>query len=282
MTVSTYFQPTSVPEALALLGEHGPDLLVIAGGTVAMPLINEGISLPRLVMGLRHAGLDGLERTDDTLRIGAMTTLTALTAQGDAPLLAVAARRTASWAIRNMGTVGGNLFTPPPGGDVATALLALDAGVEVAGPQGTRTIPLTAFWTGFLGTALQDDELVAAVTVKLTPGRDAYLKLGRRAANTPAVVTVAAHVEEADGVVRSARVALGAVGPHPLRAASVEAALVGAPLTKETITKAAAAAVDDVVPFTDAIATDWYRRRMVGVIVERALSGLAAQAGRNA
>jgi aerobic carbon-monoxide dehydrogenase medium subunit len=282
VTVSTYFQPTSVPEALALLGEHGPDLLVIAGGTVAMPLINEGISLPRLVMGLRHAGIDGIDRTGDTLRIGAMTTLTAAAEQTDSPLLATAARKTAAWAIRNMATVGGNLFTPPPGGDVATALLALDANVEVAGPSGTRQIPLATFWTGFLGTALAADELVTAIIVTLTPGEDAFLKFGRKEANTPAVVTVAAHLDVTDGIVRGARVALGAVGPHPLRAPSVEAALAGAPLTPDTINKAAAAAVDDVAPFTDAVATDWYRRRMVGVIVERALTGLAAQAGRNA
>ena len=282
MTVSTYFQPTSVPEALALLGEHGPDLLVMAGGTVAMQRINEGTALPRLVMGLRRAGLDGIERTGATLRIGAMTTLTALADQADSPLLATAARRTGSWAIRNMATVGGNLFTPSPGGDVGTALLALEAAVEVTGPQGTRSIPLEAFWTGFMATDIRADELVTAITVQLTPGRDTFLKLGRREANTPAVVMVAAHVEEADGRVGSARVALGAVGPHPLRAPSVEAALAGAPLTKETITRAAATAVDDVVPFSDAIATDWYRRRMVGVIVERALTGLAAPAEGNA
>ena len=282
MTVSTYFQPTSVPEALALLGEHGPDLLVIAGGTIAMQGINDGTSLPRLVMGLRRAGIDGIERTGDTLRIGAMTTLTTLADQAHAPLLATAARRTGSWAIRNMATVGGNLFTPSPGGDVGTALLALDATVEVTGALGTRSIPLQAFWTGFMATDIRADELVTAITVNLTPGSETFLKLGRREANTPAVAMVATHLEEADGVVTRARVAIGAVGPHPLRASSVEAALVGAALTKESITKAASLAVDDVVPFTDAIATDWYRRRMVGVVVERALSGLAAQAGRNA
>ncbi len=63
MTVATYFQPASVAEALALLGEHGPELLVMAGGTVVMPLVNEGISLPDKVMGLRKAGLDTIERT---------------------------------------------------------------------------------------------------------------------------------------------------------------------------------------------------------------------------
>ena len=141
MTVSHYYLPASVPEALGLLAEHGPELLVMAGGTVAMPLINEGISLPRRVMGLRRAGLDRIERVDDELHIGATTTLTRLAEQDDVPLLRRAASRTASWSIRNMGTVGGNLFTPPPGGDVATALLALDARVVVTGPAGHRDAP---------------------------------------------------------------------------------------------------------------------------------------------
>jgi carbon-monoxide dehydrogenase medium subunit len=285
VTVSTYFQPASVPDALALLGEHGPDLLVMAGGTVAMPLINEGISLPRFVMGLRRAGLDGLGRTGDTLRIGAMTTLTALADQSDSPLLAMAARRTASWAVRNMATVGGNLFTPPPGGDVATALLALDAGIELTGPAGARTIPIATFWTGFLGTALGADELVTAILVPLAPdgtSGEAFLKFGRKAANTPAVVTVAAHVTIDRGIVGEARIALGAVGPHPLRARAAEAALAGAALTPDAITQAAAAATAELDPLTDAVATDWYRRRMVGVILERALTDLAAPAGRNA
>ncbi len=154
MTVASYFQPASLPEALALLAGHGPDLLVIAGGTVAMPLINEGISLPVNVMGLRRTGLDRIERAGGELLIGATTTLTSLTALADAPLVAAAARHTASWAVRNMGTVGGNLFTPPPGGDVATALLALDARVEVVGPAGVRVVSLRDFWTGFLTTAL--------------------------------------------------------------------------------------------------------------------------------
>ena len=100
----------------------------MAGGTVAMPLINEGISLPERVMGLRRAGLDGIDRDDGVLRIGATTTLTRLAGAGRrADARARRPGSTASWSIRNMGTVGGNLFTPPPGGDVAVALLALDA-----------------------------------------------------------------------------------------------------------------------------------------------------------
>ena len=88
VTVSHYYLPASVPEALGLLAEHGPELLVMAGGTVAMPLINEGISLPRRVMGLRRAGLDRIERVGDELHIGATITLTRLAEQDDVPLLA--------------------------------------------------------------------------------------------------------------------------------------------------------------------------------------------------
>jgi CO/xanthine dehydrogenase FAD-binding subunit len=271
-----------VPEALALLAEHGPELLVMAGGTVAMPLINEGISLPAKVMGLRQAGLDRIERSGERLRIGATVTLTALAAQTDIPLLADAARHTASWSVRNMGTVGGNLFTPPPGGDVATALLALDAVVEVAGQAGTRILPIGEFWTGFLTTALAPDELVVALEVPIVADREAFLKFGRKAGSTPAVVTVAVRAAFDGDVVRDARVALGAVGPHPLRSASAEAALEGRPLTPGVIADAAAAAQTDAQPFTDAVASEWYRRRMVSVMTERALLSLVQSSERGA
>ena len=145
-------------------------------------------------MGLRRAGIDGIERTGDTLRIGAMTTLTALADQAHAPLLATAARRTGSWAIRNMATVGGNLFTPSPGGDVGTALLALDATVEVTGAQGTRSIPLAGVLDGLHGHGHPGRTSSSPRSrVDLTAGSDTFLKLGRREANTPAVVMVAAH-----------------------------------------------------------------------------------------
>jgi carbon-monoxide dehydrogenase medium subunit len=275
VTVTSYLLPTSAAEAVGLLGAHGPDLLVLAGGTVAMPLLNDGISLPALVMGLRRAGLDGIEPRDGGVRIGATTTLTALAEQDAVPLLATAARRSASWAVRNMATVGGNLFTPPPGGDVATALLALDASVEATGPDGTRTIPLGSFFTGFLATALAPDELVTAIVVPPAPGASTFVKFGRKEANTPAVVTVAVRVVRDGTAVTDARIALGAAGPHPQRIAAAEAALVGGSLDAEAITAAAEAAADAADPIADPVASGWYRRRMAGVFVRRALEELA-------
>ena len=279
MTVRSYFLPRSVPEALGLLEEHGPELLVMAGGTVAMPLINEGISLPQAVMGLRLAGLDRLERAGDTLRIGATATLTQLLNQDAVPMLREAARNTASWSIRNMGTVGGNLFTPPPGGDVAVALLALDASVTLASTRGERALPLAEFLTGFMTTELTPDELLVEIEVPIRSEPTAYLKFGRKHANTPAVVTVAVRLEWHGERVAHARIALGAAGPHPVRARGAEALVVGTRLDADAIAAAAAAAALECEPFTDGVATEWYRRRMVSLFVGRALAQLAPGAG---
>jgi aerobic carbon-monoxide dehydrogenase medium subunit len=274
VTVQEYLMPRSLAEAIALLERHGPELLVMAGGTVAMPLINDGISLPERVMTLRHAGLDRVQERGDVLAIGAGTTLTQLIAQDHVPLLSEAARNTASWSIRNMATVGGNLFTPPPGGDVAVALLALDAQVRLAGPQGERVLPLVDFYTGFMTNALAPDELLAEITVPTARRQTAFIKFGRKYANTPAVVTVAIALQRWDGRVDAARIALGAAGPHPIRVRDAEAALVGSRLRPAVIDQAADLAARDCQPFTDALATEWYRRRMVGVFVRRALAGL--------
>jgi CO/xanthine dehydrogenase FAD-binding subunit len=277
VTVREYLVPRSLPEAIGLLERHRPELLVMAGGTVAMPLINDGISLPERVMSLRAAGLDGIVQRGDVLGIGAAATLTQLLAQAGVPLLREAARNTASWAIRNMGTVGGNLFTPPPGGDVAVALLALDARVRLAGARGERVLPLADFYTGFMTNALAADELLVEIYVPTAVRETAFIKFGRKHANTPAVVTVSIALQRSDGRISAARIALGAAGPHPIRVAGAEAAIVGSALESEVIEQAADAATRECQPFTDAISTEWYRRRMVGVFVRRALENVVEQ-----
>ncbi|RME84589.1 MAG: xanthine dehydrogenase family protein subunit M [Caldilineae bacterium] len=277
MSVQNYYLPESLGEALELLARYGPDLLVIAGGTVAMPLINEGVSTPVQVMGLRRTGLDEMARSNGNVKIGATTTLTRLLEESPVPLLRTAARNTAAWTIRNMGTVGGNLFSPPPAGDVAVALLALDAEVTLTGSGGERVVPLARFWTGFMTNVMQADELVTAITLPVPTGKTAYIKYGRKQAHTPAVVTVAAHLVVEGGRVQQARLALGAVGPHPLRCPQAEAVLTGSELSEDAITEAAQTAAGECDPFTDAIASEWYRRKMVPVYVARALRQIAQE-----
>jgi CO/xanthine dehydrogenase FAD-binding subunit len=139
-------------------------------------------------------------------------------------------------------------------------------------------VPLAQFWTGFMATVVGRDELLTSITVPLAPRSEAYVKFGRRHANTLSVVTVAVRATLDAGVVRDARVALGAAGPHPFRSAGAEAALEGRPLDADAIDDAAAAAQADSDPFTDAVASADYRRRMVGVFVRRALGELAGAA----
>lgn len=272
MTVEEYFLPESMQEAIQILAENEDSLLVVAGGTVAMPLINEGVSTPEKVMGLNRAGLSYIEKSNGNLAIGAMTNLSSLLDLESIPMLSEAARNTGAWATRNLGTIGGNLFVPPPAGDVAVALLALDARVKVANSTGERTLPLVEFFTGFMNNSMNSDELLAEIIVPIPRGKTAYIKHGRKMANTPAVVTVAAHVTSEDSLISEARITLGAVGPHPIRAERAERIVVGSSLDPDVIKKAAAAAADECEPFTDAVASEWYRRKMVKVIVLRALN----------
>jgi CO/xanthine dehydrogenase FAD-binding subunit len=276
VTIQAYYQPQSMDEAVELLAEHGPGLLVMAGGTLAMPLINEGISLPEQVMGLRRAGLNYVDASNGALKIGATATLTQMLAQTHIPLLQQAAHHVGGWAIRNMGTVGGNLFAPPPSGDFAVALLALDAELSLVSQGEQRLLPLRDFYTGFMTTALAADELVGEIRVPRPGGKTVYLKYGRRHANTPAVVSVAAQVWLEGDQVKDARLALNGVGPHPLRATQAEQALIGSGLDAQTIAAAATAAAAECQPFSDPVASEWYRRKMVDVFVRRALTQLAS------
>jgi len=279
VTVKSYFLPQSLNEALGLLIEHGESLLLIGGGTVAMPLINEGVSTPEMVMSLRKAGLNYLHHFNGSITIGATTSLTQMVNQAPYPILQEAARNSASWTIRNMATVGGNLFVPPPAGDFSTALLALDARVTLVSPRGTREVPLADFYTGFMSNVMEQDEIVSEIDVPAPRGKTAFIKYGRKTANTPAVVTVAAQVRLEGGIVQDARLALNAVGPHPFRATAAEEKLVGKPLDEATIASAAEAAAQESQPFTDAIASEWYRRKMVQVFVGRVLDEIAGEEG---
>ncbi len=272
MATKNIFSPDSLEAALDLIDKYGSDLLVIAGGTMAMHLINEGLISPPVVLTLHRAKLNEVRAVNGHVEIGATTTLTRVAQMSDLPLLAEAARHIGGWAIRNMATLAGNLFVPPPAGDAAVALLALDAEVITAKKGSVRKIPLERFFTGLMATALAPGELVTRINVLRLRGKTAFLKFGRRQANTPAVVTVAAQVmRDAAGICTEARIALGAAGDYPLRAKQAEAALVGRALDAQTIAAAAAAAMQEVQPFGDAIASEWYRRKMVGVYVRRTL-----------
>jgi CO/xanthine dehydrogenase FAD-binding subunit len=271
-----YLLPETLEEVTKLLDEYGPEILVMAGGTLAMPLINEGVSTPEIVLGLKRAKLNYLRKSNGIFVVGATTSLTQMTEQSDIPVLREAANAVGGWAIRNMGTIGGNLFAPPPGGDFAVALLALDAELKFVGKNGSRVMPLDEFYTGFMTNTMIPGEILSEVILPIPKGSSAFIKYGRRHTNTPSIVAVAINIVFEGGMVEEARVALNAVGPHPFRAKSVEAYLQGKVLNEEVALEAAELATTEIEPFTDPIASEWYRRKMVPVIIKRALERLIA------
>jgi CO/xanthine dehydrogenase FAD-binding subunit len=276
VTVQTYFTPDSLDEALVLKARHGYDLHVVAGGTLMMPEINEGRFFPQLVMGLRRAGMDHV-LVNGAAAIGATATLSQMTGLAEFPILAQAAGSIGGWAVRNMATVGGNLFNQAPQGDFCVALLALDARLKIQNQTGARLESLEMFLKD--GRVLAADELITEIQVARPKGQAIYHKFGRRQSNAATIVTVAAVLEMNDGLVQSARVALGGADMMTVRSAAAEAALTGNALNAGTIAEAAAAAAAASNPVTDAVASAWYRRRMVDVQLKRALSQLLEAEG---
>lgn len=259
--------PGSLPEAIAILGDGAR---LIAGGTVVMPELNYGTDAFTRLVSLRRAGLSGISVKDGAVTIGAAATLADVEADENLAFLRPALDAIASPTIRNMATIGGNLFVKQPYGDFAVCLIALGAKAAIAGPQGERTASVEDLVKDGIGAG----EIVTAVSFAV-PRADAFkfAKAGRKALNAAAIVTVAVVVELDGGSVADCRIALGGVAPHPVRAASVEAALKGGPLDRKTVEAAAREADKDIDPFDDAYASAWYRRRVTPVHIRRALIG---------
>jgi CO/xanthine dehydrogenase FAD-binding subunit len=225
-------------------------------------------------LGLKAAGLDYIREQDGYLIIGATTTLSQMVEQTTIPMLAEAALGVGGWAIRNMATVGGNFFAPPPGGDFAAALLALDASLILVGEHGQRSVLVNDFFTGFMTNILQPEEIIKEIRLQIPEGTAAFMKYGRRHANTPSIVTIAVNFDFDGDSVSKARIALNAVGPYPFRAEQAEDFLVGKTLDNRVIQEAGEIAVSECTPFTDPIASEWYRRKMIPVILVRTLEKL--------
>ena len=197
MPIEKFIMPESLGGALDALNEYGSDALILAGGTMVMPLVNESQTSPRVVVNLQRAGLNHVN-VNGKIEIGATTTLTRVSQLNELSLLANATRGIGSWAIRNMATLGGNVFAPPPSGDAAVALLALDAQIVAQNKNGERRVALDSFYSGLLQTNLQPNELVTRIVIPKTRGKTAWIKYARREANAPAIVSVAARIVTGD------------------------------------------------------------------------------------
>jgi xanthine dehydrogenase small subunit len=261
-----FARPVDLAEALALLAEH-PGATVVAGATDWGVEANLRGSRASYVVAVdRLPELRGLS-TDGVVEIGAALTLSEVeTALGETvPLLAQVWPQFASRLIRNGATIGGNLATASPIGDLAPALLALDATLVLASAEGDREVALAEFFTGYRETVLRPAELIRAVRVP-TPlaGHATFRKVAKRRYDDISSVAVAAAVDVVDGTVVRARIGLGGVAATPLRARATEAALEGRPWTLDTIETASAVLAGEGAPIDDQRASAAYRSAMLG------------------
>ncbi|MEL6522601.1 MAG: FAD binding domain-containing protein [Pseudomonadota bacterium] len=255
LTVETY---STLAEAS---GRLGADARYLGGGTLLMRDVNYGADGFARLLRSTDPALRQIAATAGGVRIGAGATMSDIIAAPDTAALVPAARAVGGPAVRNMATVGGNLFAPHPYGDFATALLALDATVEWA---DGRSEPMETF----LGARDRASGLVAAVTVPRVSARDfRFRKVTRTKPKGISVMSIAALLPGTG----NPRIAFGAMGPTPLRAKAAEAALNGVRLEAQAIQPALDACLQGLAPIDDALASAWYRAEVAPIHLKRLL-----------
>lgn len=283
---TTYHRAGSVSEAVQLLTAN-EGAKVLAGGHSLIPMMKLRLAAPAALVDIGHiAALKGISTSGDGLLIGALTTTGEIAASDlvkeRAPLLAEAAAQVGDPAVRNRGTIGGNLSHGDPASDPPTVLTAMGATLNVTGPSGERSIAASDFPTGLLENVLEENEILTSISVPSVPSGagSAYVKFPHPASRY-SVVGAAAIVAVEDGACASARAAVGGVETTPTRASSVEAALIGSDLGDGALDAAAAALESDLTgdPMSDIFASAEYRKAMVVVYLRRALGLAASRAG---
>ena len=272
-----YVAPTTLDEAVSVLGERGDAAKILAGGQSLAPLLVMRLARPELLVDINGiAGLDGIRFEDGMLRLGAL--VRQRTVEQDPvvrehfPLVTEAVATIGHVAIRNRGTVGGSLAHADPAAEWPALLLALDGEVEVVGPQGSRSIGAADLFVTVMTTSLAPDEIVREVRLRLPDGAvgTAFVELARRHGDF-AIVGVAAVLGMEHGLVAHCRLALSGVGDTAVRARAAEASFLGGGAGDEAIEAAAAAAASEIQPAGDIQGSADYRRKVAAVLVRRAL-----------
>jgi carbon-monoxide dehydrogenase medium subunit len=281
-TAFDYIRATSVDDALAKLRAANGGGKLIAGGHSLVPLMKFRLTEAKTLIDIgRIPELSGIREKDGTIEIGAGTVhhdvATSALLRRECPMIAEAAAAIGDAQVRNRGTIGGSLAHADPSADYPAAMLALDADIHIKGAGGSRAVKARDFFRGLFAVDLAADEIIVAV--QFAPVKSAaYAKLYQRASHF-AIVGVAAALEVKKGVIGSARIGVTGAGSHATRLTDVEAALAGKALSASTIEAAArtaGAGIEDLN--SDIHASKEYRRAMIPVFTERALTAALARA----
>jgi aerobic carbon-monoxide dehydrogenase medium subunit len=281
-----YLVAGSVPEAVALLEQHGDDAKILAGGQSLIPLLRFRLAAPSVLIDInRVPDLEYIQETDGTLHIGALTREAELDAsdliRNRYPILHDTATVVADPVVRNWATVGGNLAHADPANDHPATMLALGAQVVAVGPDGQRVIPIDEFFTdSTFETTLRPNEILTEIRIPAPTAHSggAYFKLERKVGDY-AIAGVAAYITLDDNSnVSYAGIGLTNVGPAPIKARDAEQSLLGKPLDDAAIHQAADLAAAAAQPTSDLRGPAEYKRDMVRTLTVRALRKAQARA----
>ncbi len=297
-----YVAAKSVPEAIALLEQHGDEAKILAGGHSLIPVLRFRLASPSVLIDInRISDLEYIQETDGNLHIGALTREADLDTSpliaNRYPILRDTSESLADPVVRNWATIGGNIAHADPANDHPATMLALGASAVAEGPQGKRVIPMADFFTdSAFETTLQPNEILTEIRIPSPSEQSggAYVKLKRKIGDY-AVVGVAVYLTfdnsghvsldeqgrmemEAGAVVASAGIGLTNVGSHPIKAREGEQFLVGKVLDDATIHKAAELVAAASQPTSDSRGPAEYKRAMVHTLTVRALRKALARA----
>ena len=267
-----YARPASVEEAVELLGEHGDEAKVLAGGQSLMPLLNMRLARPGLLVDInRVAGIANIDRANDTVRLG--TLVRQVAAAGRSRLIDACLPYVGHVVTRNRGTVGGSIAHADSRAELPLALTALGGKVVAASRRGRREIAAEDFFVTHFTTALEPDELVVeTVWPSFNGGGVAFEEFALRTGDF-ALGMAAVALRIVEGRATSTRVAIGASVDRPTLLEDVAALVEGAEIDEELAREAGAAASAAVHPADTLHASAAYQRHLTALVVERALIG---------
>ncbi len=276
-----YHRPQNMGQAIELLSEYGNKAQVIAGGTDILPLRqgSKQNSCKSHLVDISHLGLNYIKKKGKAICIGAATDINSIAhspvfVSKPYDVLTGAALSHSTCTIRNQATIGGNLCNASPCADLALPLLTLDASLVVVGKKGKQVIAIEDFFKGVNYTALEPAQVLQEIVIPSQSKKAgaSFLKLRRhQTAIDMAIVNVATLLALEKNSCRTARIALGSVGPISFRAKKAEALLTNKIINKEIIKFAAKTAADESTPIDDNRAASSYRKEMVAVLVKNSL-----------
>jgi carbon-monoxide dehydrogenase medium subunit len=271
-----YESPGTLAEAISMLHKYGEEAKVLSGGHSLIPMMKLRFANPEWLIDINGIpGLAHIKEEGGVIKIGALTREAEIE-HSDLlkkyfPIFADVTKLIADPQVRNRGTIGGNLAHGDAANDHPAVMLALNATIIATGSDGERSIPIDEFFHGFYMTELKFGEILTEIQIPVPPAGtgSAYHKLERKVGDYATAGVAVQLTLDSKGVCTAAGIGLTNVNPVPLRAARSEKALIGKPITDETIAEAAKYASEDCSPSADLRGSEEYKRAMVAVLVKR-------------